>query len=181
MLCSSLQTCHCCFETSDPPAASCGNATTRRYLAAWTLAIGAGEFLLNPTVGKLSDAIGRKPFMLLSVTADNLLSTARKKKPYPLNALERELVGYSTSVLSRQHCHLQFHAKLLTPPPPPPPPPCTWSILMGWCALNKISYNEHCNESCGRTQPFHLDAFGRKGTLYCTPCTTTGIVCHGMH
>ena len=90
MLCSSLQTCHCCFETSDPPAASCGNATTRRYLAAWTLAIGAGEFLLNPTVGKLSDAIGRKPFMLLSVTADNLLSTARKKNSYPpVNALER--------------------------------------------------------------------------------------------
>ena len=46
-----------------------------RYLAGWTLAIGAGEFLLNPTVGKLSDAIGRKPFMLLSPIMNIVMKT----------------------------------------------------------------------------------------------------------
>jgi hypothetical protein len=34
------------------------------YLAAWTLAIGAGEFLLNPTVGKLSDTYADVAFCL---------------------------------------------------------------------------------------------------------------------
>eukprot|EP00729_Bicosta_minor_P006370 gene6370-4414_t len=46
-----------------------------KYLAGWTLAIGAGEFLLNPTVGKLSDAIGRKPFMLLSPIMNIVMKT----------------------------------------------------------------------------------------------------------
>jgi len=36
------------------------------WLARWTLVCGFGEFLLNPTVGKLSDAYGRKPVMILS-------------------------------------------------------------------------------------------------------------------
>lgn len=35
-------------------------------LAYWGFSSGLGEFLLNPTLGKLSDAYGRKPFMLLS-------------------------------------------------------------------------------------------------------------------
>jgi MFS family permease len=35
-------------------------------LAMWGFSAGFFEFLLNPTVGKLSDTFGRKPFMLLS-------------------------------------------------------------------------------------------------------------------
>eukprot|EP00729_Bicosta_minor_P013505 gene13505-19099_t len=41
-------------------------AQMAKILAYWAFSSGFGEFLLNPTLGKLSDAYGRKPFMLLS-------------------------------------------------------------------------------------------------------------------
>ena len=36
------------------------------YMSTWSLCIGAAEFLLNPTVGRLSDTYGRKFWMCLS-------------------------------------------------------------------------------------------------------------------
>ena len=33
------------------------------YMSTWSLCIGAAEFLLNPTVGRLSDTYGRKFWM----------------------------------------------------------------------------------------------------------------------
>ena len=44
-------------------------------LSAWASTIGAAEFLLNPTMGRLSDYYGRKPFMLMSPFACVVLKT----------------------------------------------------------------------------------------------------------
>lgn len=44
-------------------------------LSAWASTIGAAEFLLNPTMGRLSDYYGRKPFMLMSPVACVVLKT----------------------------------------------------------------------------------------------------------
>lgn len=146
------------LPTSDPPAASWRKCKHPKVLGCMDACNRGRRVPAQPYCGETLRRNRKKAVhVAVSDRRQPLVNSAQKKK-YPLNALERELVGCSTSVISRQHCHLLFHAKLLTPPPPPPPP--TWSIMMDWCALNKISYNEHCNESRGRTQPFHLDAFG---------------------
>ena len=44
-------------------------------LSTWASTIGAAEFLLNPTMGRLSDYYGRKPFMLMSPVACVILKT----------------------------------------------------------------------------------------------------------
>ena len=36
------------------------------YLSTWTGVTALAEFVLNPTIGRLSDTYGRKPFMMLS-------------------------------------------------------------------------------------------------------------------
>jgi MFS family permease len=46
-----------------------------RLLSSWASMLGAAEFLLNPTVGRLSDHLGRKPFMLTSPIACVVLKT----------------------------------------------------------------------------------------------------------
>jgi MFS transporter, DHA1 family, tetracycline resistance protein len=46
-----------------------------RIMSYWTGITAFVEFLLNPTVGKLSDAYGRKPFMMLSPYAAILLKS----------------------------------------------------------------------------------------------------------
>ena len=44
-------------------------------LSTWASTIGAAEFLLNPTMGRLSDYYGRKTFMLMSPVACVILKT----------------------------------------------------------------------------------------------------------
>ena len=46
-----------------------------KILARWASTIGLLEFLFNPTIGRLSDKIGRRPFMLCSPIACVLLKT----------------------------------------------------------------------------------------------------------
>ena len=46
-----------------------------KILARWASTIGLLEFLFNPTIGRLSDKIGRRPFMLCSPVACVLLKT----------------------------------------------------------------------------------------------------------
>jgi len=50
----------------------------------WTAIAGAMEFLLNPTLGKLSDAVGRKPFFMLSPLASVALKALFVLRPSPL-------------------------------------------------------------------------------------------------
>ena len=50
-------------------------ARMSKILARWASTIGFLEFLFNPTIGRLSDKIGRRPFMLLSPVACVLLKT----------------------------------------------------------------------------------------------------------
>ena len=45
------------------------------YLSTWTSVTAAIEFILNPTLGKLSDAYGRKPFMVLAPYAAIVLKS----------------------------------------------------------------------------------------------------------
>ena len=45
------------------------------YLSTWTSVTAAIEFCLNPTLGKLSDAYGRKPFMVIAPYAAIILKT----------------------------------------------------------------------------------------------------------
>ena len=40
-------------------------ARTATYMSAWTGCTAILEFLLNPTIGGISDTIGRKPLMLM--------------------------------------------------------------------------------------------------------------------
>ena len=46
-----------------------------KILSRWASTIGLLEFLFNPTIGRLSDKIGRRPFMLCSPIACVLLKT----------------------------------------------------------------------------------------------------------
>jgi MFS family permease len=46
-----------------------------RYMSYWTGLTACVEFLLNPTIGKLSDTYGRKPFMMLSPYAAIILKS----------------------------------------------------------------------------------------------------------
>ena len=50
-------------------------------LSTWASSLGALEFLFNPTVGRLSDHYGRKPFMMLSPIACIVLKTWCALKP----------------------------------------------------------------------------------------------------
>merc|ERR1711924_376725 len=50
-------------------------------LAAWQSAVGLIEFLLSPTMGRLSDAFGLCPFMLLSPAAAALLKLNVARSP----------------------------------------------------------------------------------------------------
>ena len=45
------------------------------YMSGWTAATAALEFLVNPTIGKLSDAFGRRIFLLIAPVANIILKT----------------------------------------------------------------------------------------------------------
>jgi MFS family permease len=44
-------------------------------MSAWTTVTAAIEFLVNPTIGQLSDRFGRKNFLLLAPYANIVLKT----------------------------------------------------------------------------------------------------------
>ena len=50
-------------------------------LSSWAASIGLLEFLFNPTIGRLSDAFGRKPFMLAAPVASAILKTLTVLNP----------------------------------------------------------------------------------------------------
>ena len=68
-------------------------------LSTWASTIGAAEFLLNPTMGRLSDYYGRNPFMLTSPVACVILKTWCALNPSIL-ALSLETILLSVILLS---------------------------------------------------------------------------------
>eukprot|EP00912_Choanoflagellata_sp_UC4_P001564 UC4_evm5s991 len=70
------------------------------YLSAWTTSTAAVEFFLNPTIGKLSDNIGRKPFMVLAPYAAIILKTWVLLKPSVLSLTVERIVCDGLRTLS---------------------------------------------------------------------------------
>eukprot|EP00940_MAST-03C_sp_MAST-3C-sp2_P001318 g1318.t1 len=62
------------------------------YLGYWTSTTAAIEFLVNPTIGRLSDTIGRKPFLMLSPYAALVLKTWVLLKPSILSLTVERIV-----------------------------------------------------------------------------------------
>jgi DHA1 family tetracycline resistance protein-like MFS transporter len=71
-----------------------------RYMSYWTGLTACVEFLLNPTMGKLSDAYGRKPFMMLSPYAAILLKSWVLYKPSLLSLSVERVVCDGLRTLS---------------------------------------------------------------------------------
>jgi DHA1 family tetracycline resistance protein-like MFS transporter len=67
----------CFFTRSEVLLPLVGNSYDRVsvYMSAWTTATAAIEFLINPTIGQLSDCFGRKKFLLLAPYANILLKS----------------------------------------------------------------------------------------------------------
>jgi DHA1 family tetracycline resistance protein-like MFS transporter len=66
----------------------------------WVVAIGLIEFLLQPTLGKWSDAIGRKPFLLASPFLNLLVKTLVSLSPSPLTMAVEMILGDGMRVVS---------------------------------------------------------------------------------
>ena len=62
------------------------------YLGYYTSATAAIEFLINPTIGRLSDTIGRKPFLMLSPYAALVLKSWVLVKPSILSLTVERIV-----------------------------------------------------------------------------------------
>jgi len=62
------------------------------YLSTWTSVTAAIEFLVNPTIGRLSDAFGRKKFMMLSPYAAVILKTWVLLRPSLLSLTTERIV-----------------------------------------------------------------------------------------
>eukprot|EP00949_MAST-11_sp_MAST-11-sp1_P001029 g1029.t1 len=73
-----------CFNTRTVLLAKLVKGDPKRmakYLAAWSSSVGLAEFILNPTVGALSDAYGRKLFMMMSPAVNIVLKSLVLLKP----------------------------------------------------------------------------------------------------
>jgi len=75
-------------------------AAVGKYMSYWTGITACVEFLLNPTIGKLSDAYGRKPFMMLSPYAAIVLKTWVLLKPSVLSLTIERVVCDGLRTLS---------------------------------------------------------------------------------
>ena len=71
-----------------------------RYMSYWTGLTACVEFLLNPTIGKLSDTYGRKPFMMLSPYAAIVLKTWVLLRPSLLSLTVERVVCDGLRTLS---------------------------------------------------------------------------------
>eukprot|EP00928_Gymnodinium_smaydae_P080474 TRINITY_DN64161_c0_g1_i1.p1 TRINITY_DN64161_c0_g1~~TRINITY_DN64161_c0_g1_i1.p1 ORF type:complete len:504 (+),score=91.80 TRINITY_DN64161_c0_g1_i1:60-1571(+) len=69
-------------------------------LSSWAAAIGIIEFLLNPTIGSLSDSVGRRPFMLASPIACVVLKSWVAVRPSILSLSCEKIVCDSLRTLS---------------------------------------------------------------------------------
>ena len=67
----------CFFTRSEVLLPLVGNSYDRVgvYMSAWTTVTAAIEFLINPTIGQLSDRFGRKKFLLLAPYANIVLKS----------------------------------------------------------------------------------------------------------
>ena len=81
------------------------SALANQYLAQWAGAIGLAEFAVNPALGRLSDLIGRKPFLLVGPVANFFLKLMVATYPnVPTMMLERSICGALTAVSGSTTC-----------------------------------------------------------------------------
>ena len=81
------------------------SALANQYLAQWAGAIGLAEFAVNPALGRLSDLIGRKPFLLVGPVANFFLKLMVATYPsVPTMMLERSICGALTTASGSTTC-----------------------------------------------------------------------------
>ena len=80
-------------------------ARANKLLATWAGLIGLTEFIVNPALGRLSDQLGRKFFLMLGPIANILLKALVAIRPTVGNLmLERVLCGALTTVSGSTTC-----------------------------------------------------------------------------
>jgi MFS family permease len=80
-------------------------AAANQMLSTWAGGVGFAEFCVNPALGRLSDVIGRKPFLLLGPLTNFLLKSLVALFPsVNMLMLERILCGSLTTVSGSTTC-----------------------------------------------------------------------------
>jgi MFS family permease len=80
-------------------------ALANEYLAQWAGGIGLAEFAINPALGRLSDLVGRKPFLLVGPVANFVLKLLVAMYPSVRTLmLERTVCGALTTFSGSTSC-----------------------------------------------------------------------------